>query len=58
MALQRPDQHCQHAVLAMAYFGSRFIVWSAEVSTLSLCRIARVRSLALGIEFERIHAWV
>ena len=56
MALQRPDQHCQHAVLAMAYFGSRFIVWSAEVSTLSLCRIARVRSLALGMELERIHA--
>lgn len=56
MALQRSDQHCQHAVLAMAYYGARLIVWPAEVSMLSQCKIARVRSFALGTELERIHA--
>ena len=56
MALQRSDQHCQHAVLAMAYYGARLIVWPAEVPTLSLCRIARVRSLTLGTEIERLQA--
>src|SRR5262245_33465593 len=58
MALQRSDQHCQYAVLAMAYYGGRLIVWPAEVSTLFQCRIARVRSFALGTELERIHALV